>query len=66
MARVNALQTHAEALEYLKEVHVLVKAVRQRAGVRQSASVRSHHMIGEVVAEAWLPRTIIRRAASGR
>jgi phospholipase C len=40
VSRVNALQTYAEALKYLKEVDVLVKAARERAGVRQSASVR--------------------------
>ena len=39
MARVNALRTHGEALEYLKEVHVLVTA-HERAGVRRSAAVR--------------------------
>ncbi|QEA39656.1 phosphoesterase [Pistricoccus aurantiacus] len=42
VARVNALRTRAEALEYLKEVRVLVKAARQRAGVERSASVRAH------------------------
>jgi phospholipase C len=42
IARVEALQTRAEALEYLKEVHVLVQAARQRAGVQRSASVRMH------------------------
>ena len=41
-SRVNALRTHGEALEYLKEVYVLVQAARQRAGVRPSASVRVH------------------------
>ncbi|MGZ4959791.1 MAG: alkaline phosphatase family protein [Methylomonas sp.] len=41
-ARVNALRTHADALAYLKEVHVLVKAARQKAGVQPSASVRVH------------------------
>jgi phospholipase C len=41
-ARVEALQTRGEALEYLKEVHVLVQAARQRAGVQRSASVRIH------------------------
>jgi phospholipase C len=40
MARVQALQTRAEALEYLKEVHALVQAARQNAGVVPSASVR--------------------------
>ncbi|MFL6620277.1 MAG: alkaline phosphatase family protein [Povalibacter sp.] len=42
IARVEALQTRAEALEYLKEVHVLVKAAKQSAGVEPSASVRLH------------------------
>lgn len=42
IARVNALKTHGEALEYLKEVYVLVKAARQRAGIQRSASVRVH------------------------
>lgn len=42
IARVDALRTRAEALEYLKEVHVLVKAARQKAGVQRSASVRAH------------------------
>jgi phospholipase C len=42
IARVDALQTRAEALEYLKEVHVLVQAARQRAGIHRSASVRLH------------------------
>ena len=42
IARVDALQTRGEALEYLKEVHVLVQAARQRAGVQRSASVRIH------------------------
>lgn len=41
-ARVNALRTHGEALAYLKEVSVLVRAARQRAGVQRSASVRVH------------------------
>jgi phospholipase C len=41
-SRVNALRTRGEALEYLKEVYVLVKAARQRAGVQRSASVRLH------------------------
>ena len=41
-SRVDALRTRGEALEYLKEVHVLVKAARQRAGVQRSASVRAH------------------------
>ena len=41
-SRVNALRTRAEALDYLKEVYVLVKAARQRAGVQRSASVRVH------------------------
>jgi phospholipase C len=42
IARVNALRTRGEALEYLKEVSVLVKAARQRAGVQRSARVRVH------------------------
>src|SRR5262245_18409582 len=42
IARVEALQTRGEALEYLKEVHVLVQAARQRAGIQRSASVRIH------------------------
>jgi phospholipase C len=42
VARVKALRTRGEALKYLKEVYVLVKAARQRAGVRRSASVRLH------------------------
>jgi phospholipase C len=40
--RVKALQTRGEALEYLKEVHVLVQAARQRAGIQRSATVRIH------------------------
>jgi hypothetical protein len=39
-ARVEALKTQGEALEYLKEVYAIVKAARQRAGVQKSASVR--------------------------
>ena len=42
IARVDALRTRGEALEYLKEVYVLVKAARQRAGIQRSASVRVH------------------------
>lgn len=42
IARVDALRMRGEALEYLKEVHVLVKAARQKAGVQRSASVRVH------------------------
>ena len=42
IARVEALQTRAEALEYLKEVHALVQAARQSAGIERSASVRLH------------------------
>ena len=42
IARVDALQTRAEALEYLKQVHVLVQAARQSAGIEPSASVRLH------------------------
>jgi phospholipase C len=41
-ARVEALRTQGEALEYLKEVDALVKATRAKAGVRRSASVRLH------------------------
>jgi phospholipase C len=41
-ARVDAMQTQGEALEYLKEVYVLVKAARQKAGVKRSATVRIH------------------------
>jgi phospholipase C len=40
MTRVKALRTHGEALKYLKEVHVLVNAARERAAVRRSAAVR--------------------------
>jgi hypothetical protein len=40
IARVEALQTRAQALEYLKEVHTLVQAARRSAGVEPSASVR--------------------------
>jgi phospholipase C len=43
IGRVDALRTRGEALEYLKEVHVLVQAARQKAGVQRSASVRVHH-----------------------
>lgn len=39
-ARVGALRTQGEALDYLKEVHALVQAARQQAGVRRSARVR--------------------------
>jgi phospholipase C len=42
VARVNALRTRGEALEYLKEVYVLVNTARRRAGVQRSASVRVH------------------------
>jgi phospholipase C len=42
IARVKALQTRGDALEYLKEVHVLVQAARQRAGIQRSATVRVH------------------------
>jgi phospholipase C len=42
VTRVNAMRTQGEALEYLKEVYVLVKAARQNAGVQRSASVRVH------------------------
>jgi phospholipase C len=40
VSRVNALRTHGDALEYLKEVYILLKAARQRGAVRQSPSVR--------------------------
>lgn len=40
--RVKSLRTNGEALEYLKEVAVLVKQARQKAGVQQSATVRRH------------------------
>lgn len=39
-ARVRALKTHAEALEYLKEVAALVQKARTAAGVRPSPVVR--------------------------
>jgi len=42
IARVNALRTHGEALEYLKEVHGLVKSARQRARVQRSMGVPVH------------------------
>ncbi len=41
IARVESLETHEEALQYLKEVDLLIKAARQRAGVVQSASIRA-------------------------
>jgi phospholipase C len=41
-ARVNALRTRREGMEYLKEVHVLVQAARQRGGIQRSASARVH------------------------
>ncbi|MBX3303458.1 MAG: hypothetical protein KF693_14685 [Nitrospira sp.] len=41
-ARVDALRTRGEGMDYLKEVYVLVKAARQRAGVQRSARVRVH------------------------
>jgi hypothetical protein len=41
-ARVKSLKTHGDALAYLKEVAVLVKQARQKAGVRRSATVRRH------------------------
>jgi hypothetical protein len=34
------LQTHSEALEYLKEVDAFVKAAKERAGIRKSDRVR--------------------------
>jgi phospholipase C len=40
--RVKSLRTHGDALAYLKEVAVLVKQARQKAGVRRSATVRRH------------------------
>ncbi len=42
IARVDALQTRAEALEYLKEVHAMVQAAREGAGIKPSATVRLH------------------------
>jgi phospholipase C len=50
VARVNALQTRGEAFEYLKEVDVLVKAAKAKAGVRKSASVRPHRMNDQLAA----------------
>ena len=41
-ARVKALTTRGEALQYLKEVDALVKQARAKAGVRRSAIVRPH------------------------
>jgi phospholipase C len=40
--RVKSLRTHRDALAYLKEVDVLVKQARQKAGVGRSATVRRH------------------------
>jgi phospholipase C len=40
-ARVKALRTRAEALQYLKNVAALVKHARAEAGVRRSATVRA-------------------------
>jgi phospholipase C len=40
--RVKSLRTHGDALAYLKEVDVLVKQARRKAGVRRSATVRRH------------------------
>jgi phospholipase C len=42
IARVDAMQTRGEALEYLKEVNGLMQAARQRAGIQRSATVRVH------------------------
>ena len=42
IARVDALQTRGEALEYLKEVYVLVQAAKQRAGIQRRANVLIH------------------------
>jgi len=41
-ARVDALRTRQEGLDYLKEVHALVVAARATAGVEPSATVREH------------------------
>jgi phospholipase C len=41
-ARVAALRTRAEALQYLKDVVALVKHARAEAGVQRSATVRTH------------------------
>ena len=40
--RVKSLRTHGDALAYLKQVAVLVKEARQKAGVQRSATVRPH------------------------
>jgi hypothetical protein len=50
VARVNALQTQGEALEYLKEVDLRVKAARQKMGVQRSARVRAQPTTQERVA----------------
>jgi phospholipase C len=42
ITRVEALQTRGEALEYLKEVYVLVQAAKHRAGVQRRANVLIH------------------------
>ncbi len=42
IARVDALRTHGDALAYLKEVDLLVKTARERAGIHRSATVRGH------------------------
>jgi phospholipase C len=41
-AKVRALRTRGEALQYLKYVAALVRDARARAGVRRSATVRDH------------------------
>lgn len=41
-ARVEALQTRADALHYVKTVAAQVKAARAKAGVHRSAKVRDH------------------------
>jgi len=58
-ARVNALQTQGQALEYLKEVYVLVKAARQKAGVQRSATVRAHTDVRAVATVASRPAVLI-------
>lgn len=42
IARVDELRTRQEGLDYLKEVHALVQATRENAGVARSATVRLH------------------------
>jgi phospholipase C len=60
-SRVNALRTHKEALDYLKEVYVLVKAAKQRAAVRGNAGVRVSPLSHELVAEAVPHRRVTRQ-----